>query len=476
MPERGQMAGRGSIIFLPRPKETFPKFKAFFIKNILVFMFGFGAIIGLSVPFIGKKLASYKSSGWTIASTLCVSIIFFIQGLNLSTDAVKRALSAWKLSVFGICSILFITPLLSFVPLSLDFKTPEFQRGLALFCNMPTTIASGVALVGQAGGNTAHALLLTVFSNMLGILTVPFYLNLILTATEDIDISPVPLLQKLLVTILMPLVVGKVLQELSRYYEVQLGWINAFFTQNKFKTKMMTNFCLALIVWMKFSQSASALLGAPGLDVLFVILAANMLHVMMLAFNYGSMKLLKIDSKNPKEFRATLIMASQKTLPFAVTVISFLDESVGEAGLLTIPCILMHLSQLFVDAYIASYYGAKKEDEDPVILSPRNTTFVKQASLNSASFRDVLAKQMSLSEINSPVDKVTPIVKPTSSRSPSPGVKPSPQEGSNPDSTRIRRQVSFRDVQTQFSAPREAQISPELQENKVEQDLEKGNN
>lgn len=56
-------------------------------------------------------------------------------------------------------------------------------------------------------------------------------------------------------------------------------------------------------------------------------------------------------------------MTSQKTLPVSITVISFL-ESVGEEGLMAIPCIVGHMSQLFIDAYISSRWASEKEKDD----------------------------------------------------------------------------------------------------------------
>lgn len=55
-------------------------------------------------------------------------------------------------------------------------------------------------------------------------------------------------------------------------------------------------------------------------------------------------------------------MASQKTLPVSVVVIGFLDD-LGEEGLMTIPCIVGHMSQLFIDAYIASRWANDVEPE-----------------------------------------------------------------------------------------------------------------
>ena len=41
-------------------------------------------------------------------------------------------------------------------------------------------------------------------------------------------------------------------------------------------------------------------------------------------------------------------MGSQKTLPMAMTVLSFFPPELGEPGLIAIPCILSHLTQLSI--------------------------------------------------------------------------------------------------------------------------------
>ena len=65
-----------------------------------------------------------------------------------------------------------------------------------------------------------------------------------------------------------------------------------------------------------------------------------------------------------RERRAVLLMTSQKTLPVAVTIISYLDENRwGGHGLIAIPCIVGHISQLFIDAWIASRWAAQPPEE-----------------------------------------------------------------------------------------------------------------
>lgn len=62
------------------------------------------------------------------------------------------------------------------------------------------------------------------------------------------------------------------------------------------------------------------------------------------------------------ERKAVIILTSQKTLPVAVTVISFLDglESLN-LGIMVIPCILCHLCQLLIDGLFVNKWGAMTE-------------------------------------------------------------------------------------------------------------------
>jgi len=65
--------------------------------------------------------------------------------------------------------------------------------------------------------------------------------------------------------------------------------------------------------------------------------------------------------------RAVVLMASQKTLPVAMTVLAFLPETVVSPelkGLIAIPCITFHLGQIFMDAFIATRWGNEGEVGD----------------------------------------------------------------------------------------------------------------
>lgn len=63
-----------------------------------------------------------------------------------------------------------------------------------------------------------------------------------------------------------------------------------------------------------------------------------------------------------QERKAIIIMASQKNMPTAAIIISYFNpETAGNPGLITIPCIVFYIMQLFIDAYIANTWASKYE-------------------------------------------------------------------------------------------------------------------
>jgi sodium/bile acid cotransporter 7 len=75
---------------------------------------------------------------------------------------------------------------------------------------MPTTLGVGIVVVAAARGNEALALFLTLCTNILGILTIPFELKLVLQGSRSVAIDVLDLFAKLICTVLVPSLIGKV--------------------------------------------------------------------------------------------------------------------------------------------------------------------------------------------------------------------------------------------------------------------------
>lgn len=99
----------------------------------------------------------------------------------------------------------------------------------------------------QAYGNAALALLLTSASNLIGIVSVPFLLKLIISSS-DISIDAVKLLLQLLLTILVPLVIGKLLQDFCEP-------VRTFVRAHKTTFSLISNGSLVFIVWQTISRA-----------------------------------------------------------------------------------------------------------------------------------------------------------------------------------------------------------------------------
>lgn len=296
------------------------------------------ALVGLSFPRPGIYMAGLPTQ------YLAVSIIFICSGMLLRTSEIRSALTAWKATAWGGFSILFLTPLIGAF---LAFRTPlapEFQLGLALFCCMPTTLSSGIALTVQARGNMALALLLTVLTNALGVFTVPFVLEQLIERGAKVELSAGSLLMDLCLSILLPLALGQLLQR----------FIGEWIGRHRPQILVASNLALITIPWMKFSQSAEKLSHLLASSLILVLLSGVLIHLLYLALNDGASRLLRL----PLEARkALVIVASQKTLPVAMTVLAFLPVPAETKGLIAIPCVTSHLTQIFLDAFLASRWG-----------------------------------------------------------------------------------------------------------------------
>ena len=67
-------------------------------------------------------------------------------GLNLKRGEAADAFTAWGAILYGLVTILLITPLAGLLTLRLPLYPKELAFGLTVFCCMPTTLSSAVSL------------------------------------------------------------------------------------------------------------------------------------------------------------------------------------------------------------------------------------------------------------------------------------------------------------------------------------------
>eukprot|EP00117_Sycon_ciliatum_P027660 scpid83563/ scgid22422/ len=270
----------------------------------------------------------------------------------------------------------------------------EFSIGLQVFFAMPCTVSSGVILVTQLNGNHVLALLLTVVSNLVGIGTVPGLLNWLAEFDANVKLDAAKLLLKLVLTLLIPLLVGKALRLVPKVVDLV----------DKYRSPMRVagSIFLIMLPWMKISVTSNKGSFSCVEPISFVTLFAISLtlHFVLLTINSLASLILRLEAPVRK---AVVILCSQKTLAVALSVLSFFPASLGDQGLMAIPCIIAHLVQIVNDAILVSVWVAydrrqelkrtNAEATDAQPMNSRQDTIVKEGDHGQAavSYRTVIS-------------------------------------------------------------------------------------
>ncbi|KAK4593352.1 hypothetical protein RGQ29_017462 [Quercus rubra] len=244
-------------------------------------------------------------------------------------------------------SILMITPYFSRAILQMQLHPQEFVTGLAMFSRMPTTLSSGVALTHLAGGNSALALAMTVISNMLGILIIPFSISKFIADGVGVSVPTEQLFRSLVLTLLVPLILGKVLRE-------SFKGLGDFVDQNRKLFSKLSALFLSL---------RSLLLRVKPAVFLVAIGMGVLLHIILLAFNALAIKSFSAVSGGDKSIfskrenaSALVLVATQKTLPVMVAVVEQLGGAFGESGLLVLP---WRIRLIIMDSFLVNFWLPK---------------------------------------------------------------------------------------------------------------------
>ncbi|XP_062173401.1 probable sodium/metabolite cotransporter BASS4, chloroplastic [Alnus glutinosa] len=325
----------------------------FVANNFLPVALVSGVALGLAYPSLGCLADRYSLSKFSTFG------IFIISGLTLRSGDIGAAAEAWPVGVFGLVSILMISPYFSRAILQMQMQPQEFVTGLAIFSCMPTTLSSGVALTQLAGGNSALALAMTVISNMLGILMVPFSISKFIADGVGVSVPTKQLFRSLVLTLLVPLILGKVFRE-------SFKGLADFVDQNRKLFSKFSALFLSLVPWIQVSRSRSLLLMVKPTVFLIAIGMGALLHVILLAFNALAIQSLSAVTAGSKSIfskkenaSALVLVASQKTLPVMVAVVEQLGGAFGESGLLVLPCVAAHLNQIILDSLLVNFWLRK---------------------------------------------------------------------------------------------------------------------
>jgi sodium/bile acid cotransporter 7 len=277
------------------------------------------------------------------ATDVIICLIFFLSGLILRREQIRAGLGDTGGTVAALCIIFAVSPMVAFL-ISLLLPDMGVKIGLFLVAIMPTTISSGVVMTGAAGGNIAHALLITIAANSMSIVTIPLSLAALLDlggGAAAVSINRGRMMIQMGLLVLAPLLIGLFLRPRSKPLPLLLAKGIPIFNQ-----------CLILfIVWMGISEAKATVLHS-GREIILVVFLAFLFHAILLFAGFSLVRLLH---RGPGKRESLIFMGGQKTLPLSVMLQVTLFPQYGVALAF---CVLHHFIHLMMDSYLVGRFRA----------------------------------------------------------------------------------------------------------------------
>ncbi len=282
-----------------------------------------------------------------------VFVVFFLHGVNLSSEQIKKGLRNWRLHVMIQAFTFVVFPVLwlacdkllgSHVPALL-------MLGFFYLCALPSTISSSVALTGSAGGNVPAAILNASMSSVLGIFITPWLISLVVgTGAGGIDLSDT--LLKLSLMLLLPLVLGQLLRPL----------LGTFFSRHKKYTGIIDKLVILLLVYAAFCNSMiSGMWQNQGNSVILTaFIGTALLLAIILLMTTSTARVLKFDHADKV---AAVFCASKKSLAAGAPMAALIFGTHPGLGLILLPIMIYHPMQLIVCSVIAENYANRHRQQ-----------------------------------------------------------------------------------------------------------------
>ncbi|ORZ07830.1 SBF-like CPA transporter family-domain-containing protein [Absidia repens] len=365
-------------------------------------------ILAWQFPDVAKK-GGYIRAEWTIKWG-AVIIIFLISGLSLRTKILAKTVLRIRLHLMIQVINLMIIPGVVFGLVLLFFKmhmplNSLLLVGLVIAASTPTTVSSNVVMTKNADGNEASALMNAAIGNVLGIFVSPALVSVfqgpLIDATPEDETATeaggkvdfVSVLKQLGITVLVPLVVGQIIQ-----------WL---FTERVAKIKVkcrlsdVSSIALLTLVWSVFSDAvASGSFGSVSpVDIVAVVIINAGLYI---SFSLLCWFLAAIPAPFPgprwvqrlrysrADTVAIMYCGATKTVAMGVPLINVLYQTgdPGTVGVLSTPLLLYHVEQLIlgnIEVEILKKWVRrgqqddieKQQEEDGIVIPAPNVDVIE---------------------------------------------------------------------------------------------------
>lgn len=282
-----------------------------------------------------------------------VFLLFFLHGMGLSTDSLKKGAAQWRLHLLvQLCTYVLFPLWWALWAGVLGRAVPhDLLMGFFYLAVLPSTVSSSVAMTAMARGNVAAAVLNASLSTLLGVVLTPLLASLVFSGAADgqaMDVGDTML--KVAKMLLLPFVLGQLLRPV----------VGAWFQKVKPWTTKVDRTVILLLVLSSFSDSvADGLWSKHGLGLM--AMTAVGVCLFLFPFLWLTKRIAKALNFPVEDEIVAVFCGSKKTLASGVPMAKLLFGGNPALGVLVLPIMFYHQLQLFVCSVMARRYAERGE-------------------------------------------------------------------------------------------------------------------
>ena len=253
-------------------------------------------IWSLTAPAAGLFCKEY------IGTPAMIIAIFLVSGMQVKFSELKFDRKFVLALIFGSGFTLVGLSFCGWLTLNWLDWDKALLAGLLVMLAAPPTLSSGIVMTNQTNGNMMLSIAITVFYNLISIVTLPLVLGFLLNAAAAGNVDSWKMFKQLVFTVMIPLFIGYGAKKyiLKNWYHKLIDYI-----------PLTATIMLSLAF---FAAARESILAIPLLTVLVVLFAALILK--------------KICRKTTSPFTKVLIKLKKKwtyllTFPHPLTLITF---------------------------------------------------------------------------------------------------------------------------------------------------------
>ena len=288
-------------------------------------------IWSLTAPAAGIFCKEY------IGTPAMIVAIFLISGMQVKFSELKIDRRFITALIAGSVFTLIGLPFSGWLSLNWLSVDSALLAGLLVMLAAPPTLSSGIVMTQQSNGNMMFSIAITVFYNLIAIVTLPLVLGFLLGQAQAGEVDSWKMFKQLVFTVMIPLFVGYGIKKyiLRSWYHKLIDYI-----------PLTATIMLSLAF---FAAARESILAIPLMLVLVVLAIALIFHIFSMAALYLIGKLLKM---NIADTKAMIFCGASKSATMALAMVAIAGLGATAA---VVPCLLFYALQLFMDATLANY-------------------------------------------------------------------------------------------------------------------------